>query len=426
MEIKKRLETSHRTFLKSIGKNIIGEFLVGSSVYSEEKNLSDKSDIDAVCIVDKDNLTTLLNSRYLSGLIDPEIAKAVLDKHLSDYLFIKVIINGVLLSLDIITPEFFEHMCNINLIKSRSKYISKKFGNEPQRGKYLIEEFNGKRHFIKKRCISKNEKKYIIELPLFFIKRGKYARGIPTAKFLTNKIFYDPLGIIKTNIDLLYGNVIKRLLYEYPNITREETNEYFLNLLIGRNKFPKEYKEKILNQVNAILMKMEDDKIGEIKEEVYKLFQENAKGDYLDPRWIFPNHFEVMNDLIKDMCEKYKISEKISEEVIECISSTDKDKLSKPKSINAQILRTADVLSQFISVHYFAKASFFNNWDFFIKWMKERVDSCYNKICFDEERKIAKPIRDYMINAIKIYDQHKKDYPPLNEEKEENEFSKDN
>jgi predicted HTH transcriptional regulator len=61
-------------------------------------------------------------------------------------------------------------------------------------------------------------------------------------------------------------------------------------------------------------------------------------------------------------------------------------------------------------VHYFAKASFFNNWDFFIEWMRERLESCYNKISFEDEKKIAKPIVDYIKSAIKLYDKYGEKY----------------
>jgi len=203
-------------------------------------------------------------------------------------------------------------------------------------------------------------------------------------------------------------------------------------------------------------MEEHKDKIKKIKQEVYLLFKENTKNEYLNPDWIFPNHLDIMSDLVKNMCKKYggdilicelsvllhdvglvykretpspeghekrsieyakdilkrnKITKEISDEVIECIASTEKDENEKPKSLNAKILKTADILSQFISIHYFAKASFFNNWEFFVEWMRDRIESCYGKICFEDERKIAKPIKDFMINAIELYDKYKKNYP---------------
>ncbi len=201
------------------------------------------------------------------------------------------------------------------------------------------------------------------------------------------------------------------------------------------------------------------EKIEKVRKEVYELFKEDTgekKYQYVRRDWIFPNHLDVMIDLSKNMCEKYggdkvicelavllhdvglvykrdtaspeghenrsieysrEILErlnfpmKIIGEVIECIVSTEKDEKDKPKSINAQILRTADVVSQFLSVHYFAKAAFGGDWNYFYNWMEERVQSCYSKICFEDERKIVEPIKDYMLNAIEIYKKHNKNYP---------------
>ncbi len=229
-----------------------------------------------------------------------------------------------------------------------------------------------------------------------------------------------------------------------------------MNILKGRDKFQKDYTKSILNKIDMIIdMEQNKDKLQDIKREIYLLFKNNAKNEYTNPDWIFPNHFDIMSGLVKDMCDKYdgnilvcelvvllhdvglvykrenqsseghekrsrgyakeilkkyEISEDISKEVIDCIVSTEKDEKGEPKSINAKILRTADILSQFISVHYFAKASFFNNWNFFMEWVRDRVESCYNKISFEDERKIVKPIRDYMIKAIELYDKYRERY----------------
>ncbi len=230
-------------------------------------------------------------------------------------------------------------------------------------------------------------------------------------------------------------------------------------------------RENIINKVNLFLdMKEFEEKIESVKKEIYQLFKENAKNDYQKADWIFPNHFDVMSDLVKDMCLKYSgdlvvcelavllhdvglvykrdidspeghekrsieytreilernnFPKEIVKEVVECIVSTEKDKRGKPNSINAQILRTADILSQFISVHYFAKASFFNNWDFFYNWMDNRIESCYSKLCFEDERKMAEPIRNYLKYAMEIYEKYNKNYPLELNNKKEGEIIKD-
>jgi len=472
--IKRKLMNVHHIFLESIKDYIIGEFLVGSCVYAKEKYLSNRTDLDIVCIVKKDKLPYFLNSKYLKGLIEPNIALEVLEKKLSDYLVLKTNLQGVLLSIDVISPSFFKKMCNLDLCAQNRTYVSYKYGNEPQYNKYSVSEFNGKIHIVQKES-REYKRGHIIKLPLFFISsRGHYIYGIPTIKCITHKIYYDSQRIIENNIFSLIKNLIQRLKVEYPSLSRKKYCEYFLNILKGSNKFPVDYKKKILNTINLLLdMESLKEKINKIREEVYKLFKKDTgERKYLYTRrdWIFPNHLDIMIDLARSMCKryggdeivcelavllhdtglvykressspeghekrsleyasnmlkKYKFPKKIISEVLTCIETTDKNK--KPKNINEKIVKTADVLSQFISVHYFAKASFFGDWKFFYKWLKDRVENCYKKIYFEKERKIAKPIRDYILNAIKLYEKNKKRYPlKLNEENKENEVLQDN
>jgi len=419
-------------------------------------------------------LEDFLETEFLKDLIEPKTAYGILKNDIDDYFVLKTYIENVLLSIDVITIKFFKKICNINLVNQRKTFISHKYGNEPQLNSYPVSEFNGKIHIMRK-INTKEKSGNSIKLPLFFISNeGKYIYGIPTIKYITHKIFYDPKNILKQGIDNLYRNLIRRLLFEYPALKREKYYKYFLNVLKGRDKFPKRYMESILNKIDVVIdMEQNKDKLKDIKREIYLLFKNNAKNEYTDPNWIFPNHFDIMSDLAKEMCEKYggnvlvcelaillhdvglvykrenqsseghekrsieyakkilknyEISEDISKEVIECIISTEKDGKGEPKSINAKILRTADILSQFISVHYFAKASFFNNWNFFMKWMRNRIESCYNKISFEDEKKIAKPIVDYMLNAIELYDKYNKNYPLKEKEDrgEKNEPSRNN
>lgn len=192
-----------------------------------------------------------------------------------------------------------------------------------------------------------------------------------------------------------------------------------------------------------------ENKINSIREEVYSLFKEdNGERKYLYVRrdWIFPNHLDIMIDLVKDMCQKYggdfnicqisvllhdaglvyerngaspeghenrsieyalkimdkyEFTEKMKEEIIECINATDSEQ--NLNGINQKIVRTADALSQFISVHFFAKAAFSGDWNFYVGWLEKKATNNFKKICFDDEMKTAKPIRDYILNAIRLY-----------------------
>lgn len=467
--IKFKLENAHKLFLESVKDEVSGEFLVGSTVYAEEKDLSKRSDLDIICIVEKKNLKKFLETEYLKDLISSDVAFEVLDKKIADYLVLKTYINSILLSIDVLTPDFFRKICDTDLASQTNTYLSSKYGNEPQVGEYSVSDFNGILHKIKKEN-SEYKGGHVIKLPLFFIKDGEYIYGIPTIKYITNRICIDKDNIIVPNIKNLTKNLIKRLEKEHPGIEKEEKEIRFINLLKGRNKFPTKYRENIINKLNEIFV-MEDikNKIDKVREEVYKLFREDTEEkryQYVRRDWIFPNHFDIMIDLSKDMCKKYggdivicelaallhdvglvykretaspeghelrsveytrevlkkfDFYQKIIDEVIECIVSTEKDEKGKHLSINAQILRTSDIVSQFIGVHYFAKAAFSGDWKFHYNWMKDRIESCYSKVCFEDERKMVKPIRDYMIKAIELYEKYNKNYPKDIAKKEEGE-----
>lgn len=193
-------------------------------------------------------------------------------------------------------------------------------------------------------------------------------------------------------------------------------------------------------------------KIDSIKKEVYNLFgSDTTKRRYFYVRrnWIFPNHFDIMLDLVKDMCQKYdgdeavcriavllhdvglvykresaspegheersieyaknilgkyKISEEMQKEIIECIKATDIS--GKFLSVDAKIVRTADALSQFIGVHFFAKAAFSGDWKSYYSWLRKKVINNFEKICFEDERKQAEPIKKYILDALNMYEKN--------------------
>lgn len=386
--------------------------------------------------------------------MDFPIANDVLKNKVSDYLVLKLYIEDVRLSVDVLLPDFFEKVCNIKLDEEKETYVSHKYGNEPQVNSYEVAELNGSTSLVKKKS-EEYKGGYSIELPLFFISSsGNYIRGIPTAKYLTNKIFKDNYGIISKNLDSFYLNFAKRIFREYPNLDRKTYGEYILNMLTGRKKFPKEYETKLLNKT-YLLIYMEK-KIDSIRKEVYSLFRDDTgerKYSYVRRDWIFPHHLDVMIDLSREMCKKYGgdetvceiaillhdvglvygretaspegheergveyalkilkkngISSEMQKDIIDCIKATDAKE--EPDSINAKIVRTADALSQFTTVHFFAKAAFSGDWEFYSKWLEKKATNNFKKICFEDEIKIALPIRDYILSAIETYKKNRDNY----------------
>mgnify|MGYP001577698988 FL=1 len=189
--------------------------------------------------------------------------------------------------------------------------------------------------------------------------------------------------------------------------------------------------------------------IKSVYDSVVELFPEDSgKREllYVRRNWIFPNHIDIMLDLINDMCSRYggdivvcplaailhdtglvykrtsassenhekrsleyaeqilkkhNIDANIIKSVLACISATEPK--NEPKNVNEKIVRTADALSQFISVHFIAKAAFSESIEEYFLWLSKKLDTNFNKICFEQEQKKASPILEYYKEALKRY-----------------------
>lgn len=201
----------------------------------------------------------------------------------------------------------------------------------------------------------------------------------------------------------------------------------------------------MVNSINSGLSK----KFARIYKEVYGLFPpDTGKPElrYVRRSWIFPQHFDIMLEIIKKLCPKYggdeeicslaavlhdtglvygrttaspkgheersveyaKIllakydyNDKVIKEVLNCINVTDSE--VTPDNINEKIVRTADALSKFISCHFIAKAVFSTSIDEYMKWLDKKLESSYKKICFEDERKEAEPAYKYLMQTVISY-----------------------
>ncbi len=185
----------------------------------------------------------------------------------------------------------------------------------------------------------------------------------------------------------------------------------------------------------------------EIYREVYNLFPEDngeKKLSYVRRNWIFPNHINIMLELAKKMCEKYngdyfvcsiaivlhdtglaykrdkassegheersieysslilnKYDIDRKEEILSCIKATEPS--VEANTINEKIVRSSDAMSQFLSVHFFAKAAFSGEWDSYVNWFEKKVKNNFKKICLNDEVNEIKPIKEYMEKIIAEY-----------------------
>lgn len=198
--------------------------------------------------------------------------------------------------------------------------------------------------------------------------------------------------------------------------------------------------------------------INKIKKEVLYLFpgkSEKLSGRYCTRGWIFPNHFEPMIRIAKNLCskyggdkeicelacllhdtgliykrknespkghesnslefarktlEKYEIEKEKISLVLKCIESTEYE--NEATGVNEKIVRTSDILSQYYSIHFFAKAHFYPDWEMYLKFLEKKINKGFEKICFDEEKREAKPIRDYFKKILLEYKKYNNNQNP--------------
>lgn len=189
----------------------------------------------------------------------------------------------------------------------------------------------------------------------------------------------------------------------------------------------------------------------EIYNEVFSIYpndKDNVKLKYVNRYWIFPNHIDIVIDssmrfieryypqankeivflasllhdtglvynrtkddaygheersieYSKKILKKYKYKDQIIQQVIQAISATEPQ--NKTETIESKIVRTADAYSHFVSIHFFAKSNFTENWEQFIKWFSKKIDDTYIKLEIAEVKEEIRPIYNHYKTAVNIY-----------------------
>ena len=167
---------------------------------------------------------------------------------------------------------------------------------------------------------------------------------------------------------------------------------------------------------------------------------------YVRRTWIFPNHFDITIDFARQLAKKYGADEEICmlgallhdaglaykreqadpvghetlsveyaetylptygydplaiSKVLQCILATEPE--HAPQTLEEKVVRTADALSHIFSVHYLAKAVFSPTWDKAVLFVERKIESDFQKICFEDEQARAHPAYEYYTSVIKQY-----------------------
>lgn len=187
----------------------------------------------------------------------------------------------------------------------------------------------------------------------------------------------------------------------------------------------------------------------EIYQEIVNYFPpetDDPRLRYCRRTWIFPNHINIAIRFVKKLAKNYKANEEIcllgvllhdiglvykretaspsgheersqefaqkflsdheySAEVVKsvknCIAATELE--IEPKTMEEKVTRTADALAHMLSVHYFAKVNFSDNWQSAINFLDKKIDRDWRKICLPAERKKVQKIYDYLRGVVDQY-----------------------
>lgn len=167
---------------------------------------------------------------------------------------------------------------------------------------------------------------------------------------------------------------------------------------------------------------------------------------YVKRTWVFPNHFDIGIQFSRELAKKYGANievcvlgsllhdaglaykretadsagheqrsveyaveflprygydKEIISSVAGCIRATEPE--IEPKTLEEKIVRTSDALAHILSVHYFAKISFSPDWESGVQFLEKKVEKDWQKICLDDERKMVRPIYDYLTRIVVQY-----------------------
>lgn len=91
--------------------------------------------------------------------------------------------------------------------------------------------------------------------------------------------------------------------------------------------------------------------------------------------------------------------------VIEAIEATD-SKVA-PTSEESLLVRNADAYSHITSLHFFAKAYFSDELDYFIDWFSKKIDSTFNKLTIPHLIEEVRPLIERYKKMLEIYEKYK-------------------
>ena len=244
-ETEKRLEISRR-ISKSLENCVQGIMLGGSMGFGQNYSVTEKTDIDMVVVIEKNQLGELLRKDLFKGKLPREAINAFKEGKINLF-WATNYLEGVEVNSFVYEKEGYIDFCTLQgslkgyrSTKPRSSQEAFTFGGE-------------KISFDRK--IKPYEKGFIFEKPALV--NGKYW-GVPPRQdyFFSGDIIFEKNGLFTKLESKVWQTTVGQLLKEYgPNINLKNTNilNTHFSYQAAKEKVPLEVAEKIKNRTERLV-----------------------------------------------------------------------------------------------------------------------------------------------------------------------------
>ena len=237
-ETEKRLHLAQEE-LKKLQPFSKGIILCGSLAYAPNLNVTHKSDIDLIAIVE--NLKSTINTT-----IDNKNEAMALRNRFFEGYCIKKQKNGIPISLHVLSKDCFDIICKCFVADIRV------YRNQAKGGSYALHGFEGDEYNYWVKNIKLPDLHGVRTIvPVSFIHNDRYHLGIHRDKLLSHpRILYEEENFISRGLDKLWNIVTENMtdeakrLYEKHNPARLSV----LNALAKKDRFSPEAKQEIKNK----------------------------------------------------------------------------------------------------------------------------------------------------------------------------------
>lgn len=246
-ETKKRISLAER-IADQFRDSSLGVVLTGSVAYAPNLNVTNKSDLDMIIVVED------LKKSIPNSFVSEENAKKLKNRFFEGYCFKKET-KGVPTSLHLLSRDAFDIICKCFVADIRV------FRPDSKPGSYILKAFDGRDYTYQIKNIPLEEFCGGVRtiVPISFINKDRYFIGIHRDKLLSNpKVLHEQDEYVASKIDKLWTVIVENLIDEslrlQGKINLNKRN--VLNALAKKDKMSDDIRSSIIDKMNFYLKRV--------------------------------------------------------------------------------------------------------------------------------------------------------------------------